>query len=408
MTKKLPELTISLAGHIDHGKTTLTKALTGKWTDTHSEENKRGMTIKLGYADLTFRRCPKCAGMECFTADQKCQVCGSATDEIRTASFIDVPGHEALMTTMLSGASLVDGAILVISAKDPCPQPQTREHLMALDLLGVRNIIIAQTKVDLVKPERAKQSYEEIKAFLKGTIAEKAPVIPVSAQVGANIDMLLAAIDAFIPTPAREGQGKPKMYIVRTFDINKPGSDIEQLKGGVLGGAVVRGALKVGDEIEIRPGKKVEKQGAFTCVPVTTTIISAFTGSQSVQEVGPGGSIALGTRLDPCIAKSDQLAGNVVGHPGQMPAVMDKIKVSVKLLDKIVGTEDQERVKPLAQEPLLLNLGPMVTSGMVTKLKGSEAEISLKMPVCADPGDKLAISRRVGSRWRLIGMGTIL
>ncbi len=409
MVKKLPELTISLAGHIDHGKTTLTKALTGKWTDTHSEESKRGMTIKLGYADLTFRKCPKCKGPDCYTADAKCRICGSPTEELRTASFIDVPGHEALMTTMLSGASLVDGAILVISAKDMCPQPQTREHLVALDLLGVRNIIVAQSKIDLVTKDRAKKSYEEIKNFLKGTVAESAPIIPVSAQAEANIDILLEAIDTFLPTPQRDMKGKAKMFVVRSFDINKPGSDIDILKGGVLGGAVVRGSLRVGDKIEIRPGKKIKKQGGeISCVTVNTEIVSAFTGSQAIQDVVPGGSVALGTLLDPSISKSDQLAGNVVGRPDEMPPVIDKIRVNVKLLEKVVGTEEQERVKPLSQEPLLLNLGPMVTSGMVTKIKGSEAEVTLKFPICAEPGDKLAISRRVGSRWRLIGMGTII
>jgi translation initiation factor 2 subunit 3 len=407
MAKGIPELTISLAGHIDHGKTTLTKALTGKWTDTHSEENKRGMTIKLGYADLTFRKCPKCKEPECYTSDKKCRICAADTEEIRTASFIDVPGHEALMTTMLSGASLVDGAVLVISAKDG-PQPQTREHLMALELLGIKNIIIAQNKVDLVSPENAKKSYEDIKEFLKGTSAEKSPIIPVSAQFEANIDVLLDAIDKFIPTPKRETSGKAKMVIVRTFDINKPGSDIEKLKGGVLGGAVVRGSLKVGDKIEIRPGKKIKKQGGIACVPVNTEIISAFTGGQSVKEIYPGGSVAIGTLLDPAVSKSDQLAGNVVGHPDSMPPVISQLNMKVKLLERVVGTEEQERVKPIAKEPLLLNIGPMVTSGVVTKVKGDEAELTLSIPICAEPGDKLAVSRRVGTRWRLIGMATVI
>jgi translation initiation factor 2 subunit 3 len=408
MSSKSPELTISLAGHIDHGKTTLTRALTGKWTDTHSEENKRGMTIKLGYADLTFRKCPKCKEPGCYTADVKCGVCGTKTEDIRTASFIDVPGHEALMTTMLSGASLVDGAVLVISAKDKCPQPQTREHLMALELLGIKNLIVAQNKVDLVTPERAKKSYQEIKEFIKGTVAENVPIIPVSAQFGANIDILLEAIDKFLPTPKRETGGKAKMVIVRTFDINKPGSDIDKLKGGVLGGAVVRGSLKVGDKIEIKPGKKIKKQGVIACVPINTEIVSAFTGGQSVKEVHPGGSIALGTLLDPAVSKSDQLAGNIVGKPGETPPIVDNLRVNVELMERIVGTEEQERVKPIAQEPLLLNVGPMVTSGVVTKVKGNEVELVLKIPICAEVGDKLAISRRVGTRWRLIGMGTVI
>lgn len=408
MDPSIPEITISLAGHIDHGKTTLTKAITGKWTDEHSEEIKRGMTIKLGYADITFRKCPKCKGPEAYTTEKKCMRCSADSQVIRTASFIDVPGHEALMTTMLSGVCLVDGAILVISAKDKCPMPQTQEHLMALDLMGVRNIIVAQNKIDLVSKERVVESYKEIKEFLKGTVAEKSPIIPVSAQFGANIDILLEAMNRFLPTPKRDLEGNPKMYVVRTFDVNKPGADVTKLVGGVLGGALVRGKLKVGDKVELRPGKREKKQDAIVCTPMSTEIVSIFTGSKSVNEVVPGGSMALGTLLDPAVTKADQIASNLAGIPGKMPPVLTRLKFEAKLMERMVGTEEKGRVKPISREALLLNVGPMVTSAVVTKVDDTKIEAELKIPVCAEPGDKFAISRRVGERWRLIGFGTIL
>ena len=141
------EINIGMVGHVDHGKTTLTKALTSKWTDTHSEELKRGISIRLGYADQTFRKCPKCSKPQCYTISKKCPICNTDTEILRKVSFVDAPGHETLMTTMLSGAALMDGAVLVIAANEKCPQPQTTEHLIAFKLGGVKNIIVAQNKI---------------------------------------------------------------------------------------------------------------------------------------------------------------------------------------------------------------------------------------------------------------------
>ncbi|MEM2793974.1 MAG: GTP-binding protein, partial [Candidatus Methanomethylicia archaeon] len=125
---------IGTAGHVDHGKTTLVWALSNVWTTRHSEELTRGMTIKLGYADAVFRKCPICPPPQCYTISEVCSYCNTKTVALRKVSFVDSPGHEMLMATMLSGAALMDGAILVIDATRPCPQPQTVEHLIALQI----------------------------------------------------------------------------------------------------------------------------------------------------------------------------------------------------------------------------------------------------------------------------------
>lgn len=165
---------------------------------------------------------------------------------------MDAPGHEALMATMLSGAAIMDGAILVIAADEPCPQPQTREHLAAAEAIGIKNIVIVQSKIDIVDERRALRSYEEIQSFVKGTIAEKAPIIPISAQRGINLDVLLTAIEEIIPTPKRDETKPPLMYIIRSFDTNKPGTAIEDLEGGIVGGTISQGKFALGEEIEIR------------------------------------------------------------------------------------------------------------------------------------------------------------
>ena len=178
-----PEANIGMIGHVDHGKTTLTKMLTGEWTDRHSEEIKRGISIRLGYADASFFKCPDCPEPECYSVEPECPKCGTKGEFLRAVSFVDSPGHETLMATMLSGAAIMDGALLLIAANEECPQPQTKEHLMGLTITGVENIVIVQNKMDIVDQERNRESYEEIRGFIDGTIAENSPIIPLSATI---------------------------------------------------------------------------------------------------------------------------------------------------------------------------------------------------------------------------------
>ena len=403
-----PEINIGMIGHVDHGKTTLTQRLTGKWADEHSEELKRGISIKLGYADSAFYKCPKCNEPQCFCTKNACPTCGGPTELLRVVSFVDAPGHETLMAIMLSGAAIMDGAVLVIAANEPCPQPQTREHLTALDISGIKNIVIVQNKIDLVSEKNATKNYEQILKFIKGTSAENAPIIPVSAHQDINIDVLIKAMQDFIPTPKRDLNKPPLMYTARSFDINKPGSGPNDLKGGVIGGSLLQGVLKKGEEIEICPGRRVEVEGRKTLERITTTIDSLFTGGKSVNEATPGGLIAIGTRLDPARTKSDSYAGKIVGKVGMLPPTMEKFDLSINLLKRVVGTIDEKNVDPIrTNEPLMLTIGTATTVGIVSEFHGEKIGVKLKLPVCAKEGQRIAISRRIDGRWHLIGYGRI-
>lgn len=401
------DVNIGLVGHVDHGKTTLTKALSGVWTDTHSEETKRGISIRLGYADIEFRKCNECGEPLCYTTALTCEHCGKDTEILRKVSFVDAPGHETLMATMLSGAAIMDGAVLVIAANEYCPQPQTKEHLMALDVIGVTDVIVVQNKIDIVSKERAIESYNEIKEFVTGTCAEDAPIIPVSAQQGANIDILIDAIDKKIKTPTRDPDKPPRMHVARSFDINKPGSHPDDIKGGVIGGTLVQGTLKIGENIEIRPGIENKKDGKNAWISLTSQIIGLNAGGEDVNEVGPGGLVGIATKLDPSLTKADSLSGSVAGEPGTLPDVLHSFEMETHLLDRVVGTKEERDVAPIKlKEPLMINCGTTTTIGVVTKVKGN-VSVTLKLPVCADKGDRVALSRRVGARWRLIGYGII-
>jgi len=334
-----PELNIALVGHVDHGKTTLTERLSGKWTDTHSEELKKGITIRLGYADLTIYKCNKC---KYFTTKEICLKCNGKTTPLRKLSLVDAPGHESLMATMLSGAAIVDGALLLIAANEKCPQPQTREHLMALQIAGIKNVVIVQNKVDLVDREEALKNYKQIKEFLKETDYAKAPIIPISARANVNIDVLIEAIQKYLLTPKRDSKKDPLMLVARSFDINKPGTKPAKLEGGVLGGTVKQGKLKIGDEIEILPGYAVEERNKKVWKPLVTKITQIFSGGSQVKEILPGGSMALATTLDPTIVKSDSLTGSLVGLSGKLPPVHYQIDLETNLLKRAVGTKEEE------------------------------------------------------------------
>lgn len=392
----IPEANIGTLGHVDHGKSTLVQAITGKWPSLHSEELKRGITIKLGYADATIYKCPKCGKL---LATDKCLACGGPAEPQRTVSFVDAPGHETLMATVLAGAALMDGVLLVIAANEKCPQPQTAEHLMVLDTVGIKNIIIVQNKVDLVTKEQALEHYKQIKQFVKGSVAENALVIPVSAQQGAGIASLLAAIQEKIPTPARDPAKPARMYVVRSFDVNKPGTAIAKLKGGVLGGALVQGTLKVGDEINIAPGIQVKEKWQS----LKSKVVGLQKAGRDVAEAGPGGLLGVLTALDPGLTKADSLAGSMAG--AGLPATRSMLLLEIKILERSIDAVKIDPVKP--GEMLMLNVGTGRTVGVVKAIKKGVTELELKLPVVCETGAAAVLSRRVADRWRLIGVGTV-
>jgi len=403
--KRQPEVNIGVVGHVDHGKTTLVQALTGIWTAKHSEELKRAMTIKLGYADGDIYECANLPAPDRFCTEPKGPDCVYR----RSVSYVDAPGHEVLMATMLSGAALMDGAILVVAANEPCPQPQTREHFAALEIIGVKNLVVVQNKVDVVSKEEALKHYEQIRKFLEGTWAEGAPIIPVSALHKVNIDALLMAIEKYIPTPERDLHSPPLMFIVRSFEVNRPGTPPEKLVGGVVGGSLLQGVLRVGDEIEIKPGARFRKGMKEEYVPLTSEVVSIRFGNREYDEAKPGGLVAIGTKLDPSLTRADRLVGNVLGKAGTVPDPVTQITVEYSLMERVLGTRELLKVQPLrVGERIMITAGAAVTLALVTKLSKDRMELTLRRPTVVWDGMRVAISRQVLGRWRLVGWGKVV
>jgi translation initiation factor 2 subunit 3 len=396
-----PEVNIGTLGHVDNGKSTLVQALTGQWTARHSEELRRGITIRIGYADAFIYKCPKCRPPNNYTTQAICPNCGSDAKLVRAVSFVDCPGHHSLMVTMLSGSALMDGALFVLASSAKCPQAQDREHLLAAESVGIKNLVIVQNKIDVVTKERAMENYKEIRAFVKGTIAEEAPIVPVSAQHGTNLDVLLKEIEDRIPTPKRDLTAPARLYVLRSFEVNKPGTDVDELVGGVVGGSIVQG-------VEIKPGIPVQEGGKTKYERLLTTVRSLNVSKGTVPEAKSGGLVGLGTDLDPSLTKSDGLVGNVAGKVDTLPPTLAKITLDVNLFEKVVGTELAVPVEKIrTNEALVLNVGTTVTSGLVSSAREDLIDVNLRKPVCAESGAKVAVSRRISDSWRLIGFGSL-
>ena len=389
------EINIGVVGHVDHGKTSLTSRLTGKWTDKHSEEIKQGISIKLGYADAEFYKDPKLDGISAYTINKVHPLTNNKTEFIKKVSFVDAPGHETLMAVMLSGATLLNGAILVVAANEECPQPRTIEHLLALKMHGIKNLVVAQNKIDLVSKEEALKNYQKLRKFLDDDGYKDAPIIPTSANFDTNLDALIYALLKTIPTPTFDLKAPLKMQIVRSFDINKPSTEISKLKGGILGGAILQGVIKVGDKVWIYPG--LDK-------PFEIEVKSLNSGGYDYKDAHPGGLIAVGTDLDPFICTSDKMVGQLVCDPKIDLKLSTEINLEYSKIERLI---EPNKTDIKSGEKIVLVIGSSACLGVVRKVKQNNLELILNKPNVFFTNDKIAISRNINSRWRLAGYGTV-
>jgi translation initiation factor 2 subunit 3 len=390
------EINIGIIGHVDHGKTTLTSRLSDKWTDKHSEEIKQGISIKLGYADCNFYIDKSVEGISAYTSKKIHPLTGNKTEFVEKVSLVDSPGHETLMAVMLSGATLLNGAILVVAANEECPQPRTIEHLLALKMHGIKNIVVAQNKIDLVTKEVALENYNKLREFLDAEGYENAPIIPTSAHFDTNIDALIYAIVNFIKKPDFDANLPLKMQIVRSFDINKPSTKINSLKGGILGGAILQGKVKVNDSVFLYPGFK---EG-----PIEFKIKSLNSENISLKEAHAGGLIAIGTDLDPFICFSDKMVGQIVCVQESKPILSDVINFKYNKIERLLEPNKSDFK---VGEKIVIVIGSSAQVGVVKKIKNDNFEVVLSRNAAYYPKNKIAISRNINSRWRLAGYGEV-
>eukprot|EP00127_Corallochytrium_limacisporum_P002701 Clim_evm10s136 gene=Clim_evmTU10s136 len=418
-------INIGTIGHVAHGKSTVVKSISGVQTVRFKNELERNITIKLGYANAKIFKCDneECPRPGCYQSRGSSKEDGWPCERTgckgrmrlqRHVSFVDCPGHDILMATMLNGAAVMDAALLLIAGNESCPQPQTSEHLAAVEIMRLQHILILQNKIDLVKEQQAREQHEQIAKFVQGTVADGAPIIPISAQLKYNIDCVCEYITKKIPVPVRDFISEPRLIVIRSFDVNKPGCEVDDLKGGVAGGSILRGVLKKGQQIEVRPGIVAkDAEGRLKCTPIKSRIVSLQTETNLLEYAVPGGLIGVGTKIDPNLCRSDRLVGQVLGAPGALPDIFTELEISYFLLRRLLGVRTEgdkkgAKVQKLSKgEVLMVNIGSLSTGGRVLAVKADLAKIALTQPVCTDVGEKIALSRRIEKHWRLIGWGQI-
>ena len=444
MSLNMKVINVGLFGHVSNGKTTVVSRLTGVDTKKSSNEIKTGRTIKLGYANCLVWRCKENNNQECNTiittgqtcvnknvnksetiANTVCPVCnrGIYTPDYKI-SFIDAPGHHSYVHTAIKGADVINCAILVTDARANELQPQTLEHLAILEALQINNIIVLQNKIDLLKPEQCIENFVKLKEELSNTVAKNAIIVPISAQRNLGMDNAKQALynmlekcrkNTDIPVGGSgASSGNNFFSIIRSFDINRPGTPESNRKGGVIGGTL-KGNIeyKVGDIIEIRPGNYI------------TEIKSIFSEDNECDVMSSGGLYGIGTTLDGNITKADSLTGCVAGLVGlkgiceTLPPVVDEIKMNVIYMK--LGLDGLVVNKLKVGEGCSIIIGNAVVKAVVkditkivvktvnntTRFQDKNIIFSLYKPACISANIGIIYEASKGSCSRLIGYGSI-
>lgn len=390
-----PIMNIGMIGHVSDGKSTTTKTLTGISTQKHSQEKQKNLTIRLGYANAKILKCNTCKEPDCYFSlpsdkfEYKCLRCNSDSILMNHVSFVDCPGHNMLLATMLNGTSVMNYTILVEStANQNFPAPQTIEHFNCVNSMGIKNVVTILNKIDLVNKEKCIDMCEKLQAFLSENSCES-PIIPMSATHSINIDVLCMYL-AHLPKPEQNINTNLKMPIIRSFNINKPGTPIEKLEGGVVGGSIVSGVIKEQMELYLVPGMIINNDNNVIFKPLICKVESIHSEKNNLKEAMMGGLIGIKLDIDPGLTADDKLIGNILTNniTGIVTNSFEcKLKKKYKLDPKL---------------QYVFNINSNNINGKIVSKKGEIIKINLDEYQYIDENDIITISTS-GSNINLIG-----
>lgn len=396
---KQPIINIGCMGSVSDGKSSMVRTLTGIRTQRHSNEQNRNITIKQGYGNMKVW----VHGQDYITTDSTTE---NDCELVNHISFVDCPGHQELIQTMLSSIKLMDGAIFVVAVDQPLnKKPQLVQHLAAAKLGKINKIIICLNKIDLVDKKELMKRKEELDTMLREFDIHPFTIIPTSFNKRLGLNYLAEAIMKLFPPSnyLERTNEQPIFRISRTFDINKPGTNWNEVNGGVIGGSLVSGKLKVGDEIEIRPGQVSKgKDGKFVCQPIKTRVLSIKTDTCDLDEIVPGGLIGIRTDLDPFYCKNDNLAGNIAGFNGNLPEIATDIKIKTN----IVTTFGMSWV-PKLNDSVMIQVGTKTVEAKVIEMNGLHLKYQLTKPLCIFSDQHIIICRMVDKILKIVADGVV-
>jgi len=404
--KNQPIFNIGSIGHVAHGKSTLVRSITGIRTQKHSDEQERNITINIGYANSkvfmdkfgNYHTAPsKKESMKDYTGDEM--------KLVGHISFVDVPGHEAFMSNMISGSAVMNACILVIASNENIPQPQTYEHFEAVKNIDIDKFIILQNKVDLIEESENKKVLNDIQYFIKNTVAENAPIIPSSIQNDINREEILNHIISLssnenIKALNEKANKDTHMIVIRSFDINRQNTNYDKLTGGVVGGSLLTGNLKVGDYVEMRPGYIIGDKYR----PIYAKINTLQSDNKKLEYALPGGLIGVCLDIDPSIAKNNGMVGQILGHVGKLPEVYNEILVKYSEINR----HDNFSGKFKQNEEVMLSINSMNIKAHVSSIKKSKLGFKLSKPVCVFEDQKIAIFKLNSFKWVLHATGEFI
>lgn len=395
---KQATINIGTIGHVSHGKSTIVGQLTGERTQKHEDEIKQNKTIYIGYADAKVWRCPESGQIALSPGNIKFMVSpinGKPMTLIQHISFVDCPGHADYMCTMIGGTCAMDAVFLLIAVNDKIfPQVQTYEHLLAMATTSVDNYLILQNKTDLTTKSRCIKNKKDIEEFIIGSPADKAPIVPVSAQLGINMDVIGKYIYNGVKQPKLSPNDPFKMFIIRSFDNNKPNTPYKKIIGGSVGGSIMQGCAMIDDYLEIRPGYIYRNESGFVCQPIISKVKSLYCGKEPLDIAFQGGLKAIGMDFDPALSKLNGLAGQIVGTPGTLPKIYQTITIQYKRLSK----DKKTKTKMLIGEEIVVCVNAKTIPAKVVDVGASKVvTIELSYPVCIDTGLKMVVMRKFGN-----------
>ena len=396
-----PITNIGMLGSVSDGKSTTVLKLTGTKTQRHSSEQQRNITIKPGYANMKIYRNDE---GKLLSSNSSKNIDGELIHHI---SFVDCPGHYELIMTMLSNIDLMDGAIVIVSAAEPISKkPQLLQHLIAVKMANFRNVIVCLNKLDLISKKVAQKRKEELDELLKKLDIQPKAIIPICMNKGLGAEYLLENIVKYFPPKVGDKDKLPNLQfrLSRSFDINRKNIPLSEIQGGVLGGSLISGNLKVGDKLEIKPGiVKMKKDGTFECVTLKTEVLSLQTDTEKLSSIIPGGLIGIGTDIDPFYCKNDNLSGNIVGLEGQLPDVY--VSIDLKLEYNYINFDESKVWNPTVGEKINLQISTNNLNGEIVNVNDTILSIKLNKPVCIDDTMMIILSKKISGILNIIGYG---